>query len=91
MSRTYFAVEKLNQTPEGKATYARYIAKNSEGKPEATPFPIITGLFPDQVPAVAGIDNAKRKVFDDYKGYLAKVEQAKSKWQGAPEWSAHHS
>jgi MFS family permease len=62
----YFAVQKLQQTPEGEETYKRYMAKNEKGAPEATGFPFVTSMFPAQIPAVAGIDNAKLKVFQDY-------------------------
>ena len=54
----YFAVEKITAT--SPATYARYKA------PEASGFPLVTDLAPDQAPKVAGLDNAKLKVFDDY-------------------------
>jgi len=62
----YFAVDKLNQTEEGKATYARYVARTEKGDVEKTPFPFVTDVLPTQVPAVAGIDNGKLKVFSDY-------------------------
>ena len=32
----YFAVNKLEQTTEGKATYSRYVAKNDKGEPSCT-------------------------------------------------------
>jgi MFS family permease len=69
----YFAVAKLEETPEGKATYTRYMAKTEQGQPETTPFPLVTAIFPSEVPSVAGIDNAKRKVFEDYAGNIKKV------------------
>ncbi len=62
----YFAVEKLKQTPEGEATYQRYVARNDDGTLDVKAFPIVTGIFPTQVPKVAGIDNAKLDVFKDY-------------------------
>ncbi len=70
----YFAVQKLEQTPEGQATYERYMATNDKGEPDKKGFPIVTSIFPTQVPPVAGIDNAKLKVFEDYTGLLAKIE-----------------
>ncbi len=62
----YFAVEKLKQTEGGKETYARYMAVNKEGQPDDKGFPLVTDVLPTQVPLVAGIDNAKLKVFEDY-------------------------
>ena len=64
----YFAVKKLEATPEGQATYERYVARNQDGKPEEKPFPFITEFFPTQIPPTPGIDNAKLKVFEDYSG-----------------------
>ncbi|QDU23252.1 MFS transporter [Urbifossiella limnaea] len=54
----YFAVEKITAT--SPATYARYKA------PEPSGFPLVTDLAPAEAPPVAGLDNAKLKVFDDY-------------------------
>jgi MFS family permease len=62
----YFMVSKLKETPEGEATYQRYVAKNDKGELEKKPFPIVTDILPNQVPPIAGIDNAKFKVFEDY-------------------------
>lgn len=62
----YAAVDKLKQTsPE---TYERYAASTA-GK-----FPIVTDVSPEVAPPVAGLDNAKLKVFDDYKANVAKAE-----------------
>lgn len=58
----YFAVEKIKQTaPEA---YDRYKADKPAG------FPLLTGFMPDKLPAVAGLDNAKLKVFDDWGGVI---------------------
>ena len=43
------------------------MARNDKGQPEKTSFPFVTSMFPTQVPPVAGIDNSKFKVFEDYK------------------------
>ena len=80
----YFAVEKLQQTEAGKDTYGRYMAKNDKGEPSTTGFPILTEFMPDKLPKVAGIDNAKFKVFEDYAGVLAKVEAAKTEKKEPP-------
>ena len=71
----YLAVQKLEQT--SPATYQRYKADKASG------FPLVTEVDPTLAPKVTGLDNAKLKVFDDYAGYLAKVEAAKK--DGKPE------
>jgi hypothetical protein len=80
----YFAVQKLEETPDGQQTYKRYMATNDKGEPEKTGFPIVTSIFPTQVPPVAGIDNAKFKVFEDYKANLAKIEADKAAGKEPP-------
>jgi MFS family permease len=62
----YYAVKNLQQTPAGEATYERYVARNAKGELEKTGFPLVTDVLPGTAPAVAGLDNAKLKVFDDY-------------------------
>jgi len=62
----YFAVDKLKQLPGGEATYDRYVARNDKGGLEEKPFPLVTSIAPNQVPPIAGLDNAKLKVFMDY-------------------------
>ena len=64
-------MHNLEQTTEGQETYERYMARNEKGEPEKTSFPIVTSILPNQVPPVAGIDNAKFKVFEDYKAGFA--------------------
>jgi MFS family permease len=64
----YFAVQKLQQTPEGKATYERYVAKTDKGELDRKGFPIASDIVPEQAPLIAGLDNAKLKVFMDYEG-----------------------
>ena len=54
----YFAVEKLTET--SKPTYERYKAAQPSG------FPLVTAALPNTAPPVAGLDNSKLKVFDDY-------------------------
>jgi len=62
----YFTKQNLEEDKEGRETYARYVAKYD--KPDDVPrFPLVTSMFPDQVPPVAGIDGSKWKVFEDYK------------------------
>ncbi len=62
----YFCVEKLKETPQGQATYQRYVARNEDGTLDTKGFPIVTDILPNLVPKVAGIDNAKLDVFKDY-------------------------
>lgn len=63
-----FAVQKLQETTQGQETYKRYEARNDKGEPQATGFPFLSDALPNQLPKVAGIDNAKLKVFQDYMG-----------------------
>lgn len=70
----YFAIEAIQTT--SKDAYERYVARNDKGEPEAKPFPLLTPLFPKKVPLIAGLDNGKLKVFDDYGGHLAKIDAA---------------
>ncbi len=58
----FFAVEKLKATSE--PTLKRYQAA------ETSDFPLVTELAPEYAKPVAGLDNGKLKVFDDYKGGL---------------------
>jgi hypothetical protein len=80
----YFAVQELEKTDAGKATYGRYEALNDKGEPEKTGFPFVSDLTPDQVPKVAGIDNGKLKVFQDYAGILEKIDAAKKEGREPP-------
>src|SRR5207249_11557339 len=74
----YFAVQQLQQTTEGKATYDRYMARKEKNRnlPEKTGFPIVSSILPTQVPPVAGIDNFKLKVFEDFMANIGKVRAA---------------
>jgi hypothetical protein len=58
----YFAVEKLRSTP----TYERYVARDDEGQPVMKAFPLLTDLFPDKAPPIAGLDNQKLKTLNEY-------------------------
>jgi hypothetical protein len=72
----YFSVEKVKEisTP----TYDRYAARNEAGELEPKGYPIVTKIAPDKVPPVAGLDNGKLKVFDDYGGKVdAEAKKAK--------------
>jgi MFS family permease len=71
----FFAVQKLQQLSEG--TYDRYMARDENGKPEAKGFPLVTAFDPALLPPVAGLDNSKLKVFDDYSA-LANKETGKT-------------
>jgi MFS family permease len=55
----YLAVEKIKEL--SPATYERY----KSGK--ANDFPVVTELAPQLAPPIAGFDNKKVKVFEDYK------------------------
>lgn len=58
----YFAVQKIKET--SAPAYDRYKAPKESG------FPLFTAVIPDQLPVVAGLDNAKLKVFDDWGGVI---------------------
>jgi hypothetical protein len=58
----YFAVQKLKET--STPAYDRYKAPKESG------FPLFTAVIPDQLPMVAGLDNGKLKVFDDWGGVI---------------------
>ena len=80
----YFAKQYLQETPESDATYKRYMAENEDGKPDVKGFPLVSTMFPEKVPPVAGIDQKKYGMFKEYKGNLAKIEAAKNAGQEPP-------
>jgi len=61
----FFAVQNLKET--SPATYQRYVARDKNGNPEKQGFPILTHFYPELLPPVAGLDNSKLKVFEDYR------------------------
>ena len=55
-------------------------------------YPVVSAIASaDLAPPVAGLDNAKLKVFDDYKGVVAKVEKRRRtrRRDGKPRPTAH--
>lgn len=64
----YFAVEKLQQTAPN--TYNRYVARDDDGQPSLRGFPVVSQYAVEYAPKVAGLDNAKLKVFDDWTSLL---------------------
>jgi MFS family permease len=74
----YFAVAYLQSSPEGQATYQRYMARTDDGQPDEKGFPFLTAIWPQAAPQVAGIDNAKLRVFQDYLGLLDEQGQPRS-------------
>ena len=70
----YFAVQRI--TSLSKDSYDRYVSRDDQGNLSESGFPILTKLLPKELPPVAGLDNGKLKVFDDYGNVLA--GQAKS-------------
>ncbi|HET6573247.1 MAG TPA: MFS transporter, partial [Fimbriiglobus sp.] len=82
----YFAVQRLKETSPD--TYARYVARNEKGEPATKDFPLVTEVLPNEVPPIAGLDNAKLKVITDYTAHLAKVEQARKDGKPTPEGPA---
>jgi MFS family permease len=72
----FFARQHLLETSAGQQTYERYMARTEKGEPEKTGFPLVSTLFPERVPPIAGIDNKKFKVFSDYRANIMKVRAA---------------
>jgi hypothetical protein len=72
----YFAVQTLQETEASRDTYDRYVSRKENGEPDPKKFPLVTSVFPNEVPAIAGLDNAKLKVFNDYTANLEKVKKA---------------
>ena len=72
----HFSVQKIKET--SPAAYDRYKAPNASG------FPVFSTVAPDLLPPVAGLDNAKLKVFDDFSGIVAQARAAQ-KTKAAPE------
>jgi MFS family permease len=70
----YFAVEKIQATAPN--TYDRYVARGEDGQPDPKGFPLLTDFMPEQLPKIAGLDNAKLKVFDDFRANVGKVRAA---------------
>lgn len=72
------AVQSLRAKSEN--TYQRYASRYDEGeqKGELKPggFPVVSVITPDLAPPVAGLDNSKLKVLEDYKGNVEKVWKA---------------
>jgi Major Facilitator Superfamily len=64
----YFAVQSLEA--KHMDTYHRYESLNDKGEPNKSGFPYLSDIMPDKLPKIAGLDNAKLKVFDDYKGIV---------------------
>ena len=52
-------------------TYERYASRDDKGELKRDGFPVVSDYAPDYMPKVAGLDNAKLKVFDDFAAYRA--------------------
>ena len=72
----YAAVSLLKEKSD--ATYNRYKAEKESG------FPIVTEILPNTAPKIAGLDNGKLKVFNDYAGNRGKIKAAADAKQDAP-------
>jgi MFS family permease len=60
----YFSVQRVEKA--SPSTYVRYQARTEDGQPDLKGYPLASDLVPERVPKVAGLDNAKLKVVDDY-------------------------
>jgi MFS family permease len=78
----YAAVQKLRESSND--TYLRYASRGDKGELKKDGFPVVSAVSPDIAPPVAGLDNAKLKVFDDYKGNVARIEAAQKAGQETP-------
>jgi MFS family permease len=71
----YFAAEvKLKETAPN--TYNRYVARGDDNLPTQKGYPLLTEFAPEHFPKIAGLDNSKLKVFDDFDGNVGKVRAA---------------
>ncbi len=77
----FAAVDALQAKSPG--AYDRYASRDDEGKLKPNGFPVVSGIKPDIAPPVAGLDNAKLKVFDDYAAYR-KMEADEKKTKPLP-------
>ncbi len=81
----YFAVEKAREL--SPAMYERYMARDDKGNPEVKGYPLVSEIAPNTAPKIAGLDNAKVKVFEDYTGYLAAAAAAKADGKEPPKFA----
>ena len=72
----YAAVTLLKEKSE--ATYGRYKSDKEAG------FPLVTEILPNTAPKIAGLDNGKTKVAEDYVGNQAKIKAALDEKKEAP-------
>lgn len=78
----FAAVQNIREKSE--ETYQRYATRDDKGELKPDGYPVVSVIAPDLVPPVAGLDNGKLKVFDDYKGVVAKIEAAQKEGKEAP-------
>lgn len=62
---------------KSQSTYDRYAARDEDGKLKTNEFPVVSAYAPNLAPPVAGLDNAKVKVSDDFAAYRAAEEAGK--------------
>jgi MFS family permease len=63
------AVDKIQKVSD--STYSRYVAKKPDGSLDEKGFPLVSDFAPATMPPVAGLDNGKLKVEEDYGGVQA--------------------
>ena len=65
----YFAVQSIEHS--SPPAYARYESLNDKGEPNKRGFPCyLSDVFPERLPLIAGLDNSKLNVFDNYKSIV---------------------
>jgi hypothetical protein len=72
----FFSVQRVEK--DSPPTYLRYEARTEDGQPDLKGFPLVSDLAPERVPKVAGLDNAKMKVLDDFASAQAAKEEGKT-------------
>jgi hypothetical protein len=83
----YYAVESVQGT--SKPTYDRYVARKDDGELDKKSFfPLATSLMPEKFPMIAGLDNSKLKVLDDYSSFMKDVADAKAAHKEPPKGPA---
>ena len=80
----FATVDELSKKDD--QTYNRYAARHDKDDPKGAfkkgdfkkdGYPVVTGLMPTLLPPVAGLDNSKLKVFDDFHVIQSKINAGK--------------
>jgi len=69
------AVDEIRQV--SPSSYDRYVAKKDDGSLDSKGFPFVSDVAPGTIPPVAGLDNGKLKVLEDYGKVLKDKDSTK--------------